>query len=169
MFVSVPIQIHGYMWRGRLAHHLSIEAGKSTWTKLKHLDNLTFCSQIPSKGRDLWGPVPTWLHTEGGASTQAGSRKKHPDATTAPTHHPIPKREGIRALLLIILICTSFPWFLVLVCSSWEVLSTRTSRRAHGGAAFEWEADAVPFFCRHLLQPCCYLKRNVWAGRPRGD
>lgn len=78
--VSVSIHMHGCTWRGRFAHHLPVEAGKSTWTKRKHRDNLTFCSQCLVKGRDLWGPVPDRLHTEGEGSTQAGSREEHPDA-----------------------------------------------------------------------------------------
>lgn len=135
MCVSLSIHTHGYWWRGRFAHHLSLEAGKSTRTKLKH--NLSFCSQSLSKRRDRWDPVPEGL--------------------------------GIRApLLLVVLIYTSFPWVLMLLCSP-QVIFTRTARRAHGGAVFEWEVDALPFFSGHLLQPCCYLSRNVWAGRPRGD
>lgn len=77
--VCVSIHMHGHTWRGRFAHHLSLEPGKAP-------GQFPFCSQCPSKARDLWGPVPTQLHAEERGRTQAESREKHPDATE---HLPI--------------------------------------------------------------------------------
>lgn len=91
--VSVSIHMHGYTWRGRFAHRLSVQAGKSTWTKLKHLDNFTFCSQCLSKGRDPWGPVPTRLHTKGEGSAQAGSRNTLMPLSTQPLSCPQERRH----------------------------------------------------------------------------
>lgn len=64
------------------------------WSLGKAPGQFPFSSQCPSKGRDLWGPVPTQLHAEERGWTQAGSREKHPDATE---HLPIVLSPGEKA------------------------------------------------------------------------